>query len=84
MIQNDDYPFARPVSATMEEPEFYVTEEGGLYRKWEPRIRGISVFALFFPSGKVWDAYLGWRELPIQEVRDAYERAQQTVRDKDV
>lgn len=67
-----------------EDPEFYITEEGGLYHKWEPRIRGISVLALFFPDNSVFDAVLGWREVPIEDVRAAYERAQKTVRTMDV
>lgn len=68
----------------MELPVFYITEEGGLYHKWEPRIRGIKVFALFFADGSVFDSYVGWRTVDFSEVKAAYERAQERVGTMDV
>jgi hypothetical protein len=68
----------------MENPEFYTTEEGGIYRKWSPRIRGITVHSVFFPDGKVFDAWAGWREDDIERIRKAYAAAQDHLTTMDV
>jgi hypothetical protein len=64
---------------TPQDPEFYITEEGGLYHKWSPHIRGIVVHSLFFPDGSVWDSYVGWDQLDIEIVRERYRLAQERV-----
>jgi len=59
----------------LDDPEFYTREEGGTFRKWEPRIRGIVVYSLCFPDGRQWDSYLGWTVCDIEAIRKHYDAA---------
>ena len=61
----------------MDNPEFYTTEEGGIYRRWSPMIRGIKVHSVFFPDGRIFDATIGWRDNEdIEDIRKRYAEAQ--------